>query len=121
FAIECSIDDGPAEQFHALNLFVANGRTSGGGIEVAPRAELADGRFDLVVIRDGSPLELATLTADYFLTSFLDNDLVVWRQCRTLQIISREPLPFSADGDVLGDAPARFETRPAALRAVRGP
>ncbi|MBL8849144.1 MAG: diacylglycerol kinase family lipid kinase [Planctomycetaceae bacterium] len=120
FEIECRVDDGPAEQFRALNLFVANGRTSGGGVEVAPRAELADGMFDLVLIRDGSPLELATLTADYLLTSFLENDLVVWRQCRSLEVVAREPLPFSADGDILGNAPANFAIRPAAVRVVRG-
>jgi diacylglycerol kinase (ATP) len=120
FDIECAIDGGPVEQFRALNLFIANGRTSGGGVEVAPRAELADGLFDFVIIRDGTPLELATLTADYFLTAFLDNDLVVWRQCRSLEIVSQQSLPFSADGDVLGEAPASFAIRPGALQVVRG-
>ncbi len=104
-----------------LNLFLANGRTSGGGVPVAPAADLDDGFLDFVLIEDGTPLELASLTADFFLTSFLENNLVTWRRCRSVEIKAATPLPFSADGDVLGEAPARFEIRPDALRVVRGP
>jgi diacylglycerol kinase (ATP) len=121
FEIDCAFDGGRPERFRMLNLFLANGRTSGGGVPVAPAADLDDGFLDFVLIEDGTPLELATLTADFFLTLFLENDLVTWRRCQSVQIVALTPLPFSADGDVLGEGPARFEIRPNALRVVRGP
>jgi diacylglycerol kinase (ATP) len=121
FEIDCSFDGGEPERFRMLNLFLANGRTSGGGVPVAPAADLDDGLLDFVLIEDGTPLELATLTADFFLTSFLENDLVTWRRCRSVQIDAVTPLPFSADGDVLGEGHAQFEIRSDALRVVRGP
>ena len=121
YDIACSFDDQPAEQFRVLNLFLANGRTSGGGVTVAPEASLDDGLLDCILILDGTPLELASLTADYVMTSFLNNELVVWRRCRSVRISAVQSLPFSADGDVLGDAPATFTVQPGALRVVRGP
>jgi len=121
FDIDCSFDGGAPERFKMLNVFLANGRTSGGGVAVAPAADLDDGFLDFVLIEDGTPLELATLTADFLLTSFLENDLVTWRRCRSVQIDPVQSLPFSADGDVLGEGSARFEMRPGVLRVVRGP
>lgn len=120
YDMECAFDGGPPERYAALNLFVANGRTSGGGIAVAPEADLADGLLDVVLVQDGDPLELAALTAGLLLSRFLENELVVWRRCRTLRVTGARGLPFSGDGDVLGEAPAEFRVLPAALRAVRG-
>jgi diacylglycerol kinase (ATP) len=121
YEIECRFDGGPPEHFEVINIFVANGRTSGGGIPVAPEANLSDGLMDVVLIRKGTPLQLASLTADFLFTSFLINELVVWRKCRSVEIASVHPLPFSADGDVLGYAPGKFIVRPGAVRVVRGP
>ncbi len=51
----------------------------------------------------------------------------VRRQCRIRSVATGsgsskvQPLPFSADGDVLGEGSARFEMRAGVLRVVRGP
>lgn len=120
YEMECAFDGGPVERHAALNLFVANGRTSGGGVAVAPEADLSDGLLDVVLVKDGAPLELAALTAGLLLSGFLENDLVVWRRCRALRVVGPRGLPFSGDGDALGEAPAEFQVLPAALRVVRG-
>jgi diacylglycerol kinase (ATP) len=65
FGIKLAIDDEPPIDVQALNLFFANGRTSGGGMTVCADACLNDGQLDLLVIRDGTGLDLATLTVDY--------------------------------------------------------
>jgi diacylglycerol kinase (ATP) len=120
YEMECVFDGGAPERYAALNLFVANGRTSGGGVAVAPEADLADGLLDVVLVQDGAPLELAALTAGLLFSRFLENDLVVWRRCREVRIAGPRGLPFSGDGDPLGEAPAEFRVLPAALRVVRG-
>jgi diacylglycerol kinase (ATP) len=120
YEMEYVFDGGPVERYAALNLFVANGRTSGGGVAVAPEADLADGLLDVVLVQDGAPLELAALTAGLLFSRFLENDLVVWRRCREVRIAGPRGLPFSGDGDPLGEAPAEFRVLPAALRVVRG-
>ncbi len=115
----CSGDPGP-RRLRALNVFVANGRTSGGGLPVAPDARLDDGLMDVVLIRDGDALDLAGLTADYLLSDYRDNELVVHRRCRAIRIAAKPPLPLSIDGDPQPPGNMTIRVIPAALNAVRG-
>ncbi|MBX3443944.1 MAG: hypothetical protein KF774_16165 [Planctomyces sp.] len=120
FEIDLSIDGGPPERIAALNLFFANGRTSGGGLEVSPEARLDDGRLDLLAIREGTALDLATLTLDYVFTDFRANELVVCRQCRRIDVRAFPEIPMTADGDALEPGDFSVSVLPAALRVVRG-
>lgn len=118
FDIRLSVDESPPESLQALNLFLANGRTSGGGLSVSPRAELDDGLVDVVVIRDGEPGEIVGLTAEYLLSDYLEHDLVEFRRGRRVRIESATPLPLTADGDSIGETPVEVEVRPRALRVL---
>jgi diacylglycerol kinase (ATP) len=120
YDIQLHCDGDPPVQCDALNLFVANGRTSGGGMVVSPDARLDDGLLDLLVIRDGSAFDLASLTVDYLLTDYRKNDLILYRRCRRLTIASTPPLPLSADGDPVDSSSFSLETHPHALLTVRG-
>ena len=42
----------------ALNVFLANGGNSGGGLTVSPHAQVDDGLIDLVLVREGEPEKL---------------------------------------------------------------
>ena len=65
YDIKVCFDDRQPEQFSALNVFVANGRTSGTGLQVAPDASLEDGLLDVVIVLDCEPIEIAGLAADF--------------------------------------------------------
>ncbi len=120
FQLTLEADDDPPVKVEALNLFVANGRTSGGGMTVCSDAELDDGRVALLVIREGSGLDLAALTLDYLTSDVRDNDLVLHRRCRTIRVSCPTTLPLSADGDAIKSSQFTVTVRPGAIRAVRG-
>lgn len=127
FELEIAIDDEPSERFEALNVFCANGRTSGGGLTVSDSALMNDGLMDVIIVRDGPPLEIAGLTAEYFLSDFREHELIEFRQARSVRIESSVDVPVSIDGDyferkslslmverqqlpvLLGDEPAAFD------------
>ena len=49
-----TFDDGPVTEQAVYTAAIANGRFFGGGMKIAPEAELDDGRFDVVLIGDVS-------------------------------------------------------------------
>ncbi len=118
YRIEVRCDDGPTESFDALNLFIANGRFSGGGLVVSPEAELADGMVDLVIIRDGDAGEIASLTSQYWVADYLEHELTVFRRAQQITITADPPMPLSADGDEVGHTPVTVTVKPQALRVV---
>lgn len=114
-------DDGPPQHYSALNLVLGNGRFSAGGLRVAPHANPEDGLLDVIIIRDGSPVDLMNVAAHYLLDDYVQSDLVVLRRARRVSIEAEPPIPFSADGDVLGHEPVTFTVHPGALPIVVGP
>lgn len=120
YRVTIGFDDQAPETFKALNVFIANGRCSGGGLPVAPDAELDDGLLDIIVVLDCSPIDLARLAAGYVLSDYRENENVVFRRAKNVSIRSNPPLSLSADGDVLTDAPVQFRILPGALQAVTG-
>lgn len=101
-----------------LAVVVANGRRLGGGIPVAPRAEVDDGRLDLVAIRGDVPARVPLTVARLLGGRHLDAPGVVWRRGRSIEIRARDPMSFNGDGQPLGSGPASFRVLPGALRVV---
>jgi diacylglycerol kinase (ATP) len=105
-----------------LNIAVANGRTAGGGLQVAPIANPEDGWLDVVVVRYESPMELADVAARFLVGAYLDSEHVVHRRVRHLRVNSRPGMWFNLDGELLTNEPlVSFTVRPRALRVVVGP
>lgn len=113
FDVRLTLDD-EREELSILNLFVANGRTSGGGLSVAPDSRFDDGLVDVVAILDGSPTDIMALAKDYMLADFLKHPLVLHRQVSHVRVESRDPMPVTVDGDIVTEGP--FEVRVDARR-----
>lgn len=120
YDLQVQCDGGEVARYAALNVFLANGRTSGGGMTVAPEARIDDGLLDLIIVQDGTALDLAALTADYLLSDFRSNPLVLHRQCRKVRISASPPMPISTDGDPQSGSELTVEVESGALRVVRG-
>jgi diacylglycerol kinase (ATP) len=121
FNARLQFDDGREEVVAALNVIVANGRTSGGGLQAAPHANPEDGLLDVLVVLDGSPIDLAVLAARFVVSDYVQSDLVLFRRARRVSINSRPALRFSADGDWITEQPVTFEVLPGALPVAVGP
>jgi diacylglycerol kinase (ATP) len=116
-----SYDGGPHEVAEAINVIVANGRTVAGGVRVAPLANPQDGLMEVIVIKRGSVLEMATVAARVVAGGYLDSPHVVHRRARRVEIVSEPGMWFNVDGELLTQEPITFEIVPGALDVIVGP
>ncbi len=118
FEIELKRPELPAQTIKAVNVVVANGRTVGGGYEVAPDANPQDSLMDVVVVHPAPATSLAAIAARLFAGDYTQADEVTHFRTRELSVRSTPPLPFTIDGNLLGDLPVRFRVLPRALRMI---
>ena len=106
--------DGRASWHGVLEAVVCNGPWYGWGFEVAPGANVDDGKLDLVIFGDSRPRVLREIVA-----SAIARDRPArgrrYRGRRITFSSSRE-LAVHADGVVVGTLPQTFTVRPRALR-----
>jgi len=114
-------DQGPEERYRALNLVIANGRTAGGGITVAPAADPRDGLMEVITVKNTTGPELIPLVLKLLAGDYRESGLVVHRQARRLTVSCGHPILFSMDGEPYRLREAHFRVRPAELRFVAAP
>ena len=114
-------DDAPPETVSALAIVVANGRTCAGGLRVAPLADLEDGLLDVMIIRHGTVLELAGVTARLAAGSIFESPHVIHRRGRRVHIESDPQMWFNVDGELITQEPATFTVVPKMIRVTVGP
>ncbi len=110
------------EDFYDGEFFVvavANGRSFGGGMHVAPRASIDDGLADVVVV---PPIPLWQFP--YRMPQFLAGRHLEWPSVRFVRArsVRIEPHgqmpPFDTDGETLASGPATIRVLPEALRVL---
>ena len=118
--VSISVDDGaPIEAKMAL-VAVANGRFFGGGMMIAPDAELADGQFDIVILRAAGKLGLIRDIRLLYGGRPRNHPAITILRGRKVVV---EPLGdkdkngalVDIDGESPGRIPATFEMLPGAL------
>jgi YegS/Rv2252/BmrU family lipid kinase len=115
--VRVRIDDGEARELDVLNVIVANGRFFGGGMQIAPRAEIDDGLFDVVTL-ELSAMASLKMTTDVYRGAHLDRPGVSWTRARKLEaepVSAGERVRIDLDGETPGILPATFELLPGAL------
>jgi len=100
------------------NFCVANARYFGGGMKIAPEANLSDGLFDVVAIGDLSALEILTNVHQLYLGTHLGLTNVHHAHARRVSVrnVDDEKVLLEIDGELVGTLPATFEILPRALR-----
>jgi YegS/Rv2252/BmrU family lipid kinase len=99
---------------------VANGRYFGGGMYIAPKAELDDGQFDVVVLGDLSPVDMIVNGPRIYSGTHLKLPRVSSRRCKTMRAepVDGDAVELDVDGENPGILPASFRILPAALDLV---
>jgi YegS/Rv2252/BmrU family lipid kinase len=110
--------DGHAQEVTGWLIAVANGPSYGGGMHVAPRASLADGLLDVIVIADIGKLEFLRTFPKVFTGRHIEHPAVAVHRAATVELDADRPLHVYADGEPAGTLPATFEVRPAALTVL---
>lgn len=104
-----------------LMVGIANGRTIGGGAELAPDAEPDDGLLDVVVATSVGPLARLGFGVALRAGEHVDRDDVRVVRGRTVRV-SGDAFPLNADGELSGPLTARTWTvRPGAWAALVPP
>ncbi len=119
-ALEVDGDTVPAVE--CVGLTLTNGRSCGGGLQVAPTADLEDGLLDLLVVERASKLALAGVAAQLRAGSVLESRYAHHGLGASVELSSDPPMPFNIDGELLGDVDeASFEVLPRELPVAVGP
>jgi diacylglycerol kinase (ATP) len=115
--------DGTAHRVKAVNIAVGNCRYTGGGWPATPKAKPKDGLLDVVVIETLGAGELFNLAPAVLAeSSYLDKEGVLFVRAKEVRVETQPPgLEFTADGEVIGNEPARFSVLPRALKVIVGP
>jgi len=107
-----SLDGGAWQTQRICNLVFANGRYFGGGMMVAPHAELDDGLIDVVSLGDFSLWEFIWHAQGLYAGKHLSLDKVWWRRAKTIRIESDIETWLDIDGDSPGRLPAEISVAP---------
>ena len=107
--------DDRVETGRILGVVVANGCYSGGGMRIAPQAELDDSLLDVLIAGDMGKLEMLKAFPKIYKGNHIDHPKVRMEKATSITIESRERVLVHADGELLGEGPVSFWLVPSAL------
>jgi diacylglycerol kinase family enzyme len=108
-------------RFTGYCVVAANSKAYGGGMFVAPDADLSDGEFDIVLIGEVGKLRFLGNLPKVFKGTHVDNDEVRVFRTPYLELSASRPFAIYADGERLTDLPASLRILPAALQVIAPP
>ena len=113
--------DGESVDRSVQSVVVANGQYFGGGMRVAPDAELDDGLFDVVIVDAMSRARSITSMPSLYRGSHVRRPGVEVRRGRVIRIEHRDrPLLFDVEGEQVGTTPATITCLPGAIALYAG-
>jgi YegS/Rv2252/BmrU family lipid kinase len=108
-------------RFSGYSVSVANSRAFGGGMFIAPDAELDDGEFDIVTVGEVGKLRFVGNLPKVFKGTHVEEDEVRVFRAPQLELTASRPFPVYADGEHLTDLPAALRILPRALSVLAPP
>jgi lipid kinase YegS len=103
-----------------LVAIVGNGRQTGGGIQVAPRACIDDGLLDVLVVRQISPTALLAAARELQQLP-ADGQYISYWQTPWLEVHPEEAIPVNLDGEPLSFTTVRYAAVPKAIQLIVPP
>ncbi len=97
---------------------IGNNRRYGGGMHIAPHAELEDGLLDLCLVKDVSRARLIYMFPTVFSGTHLSDPRVSYHQTRFVEIETEARAELFADGEFLSETPVRVDVLPQELEVI---
>jgi len=113
--------DGERTECFGYSVAVANSRAYGGGMFVAPNAQLDDGMFDVVLTAHIGKLRFLKGLPQVFKGTQIDNEEITTRRGAEVEVTADENFAIYADGEHLADLPAKLRVLPRALKVIAPP
>ena len=99
-------------------IVVANGKFAGGGMMLAPQAEIDDGLLDVTLTDGAGRFDVIKELARIGRGGLLKNPKVSQARAKEVKITSEEPMAIDVDGELVGYTPATIKILPGAVRFV---
>uniref|UniRef100_UPI0013004319 diacylglycerol/lipid kinase family protein n=1 Tax=Desertihabitans aurantiacus TaxID=2282477 RepID=UPI0013004319 len=111
--------DGEPRRLPAMLVAVGNGGYYGGGINICPDADPADGLLDITIVHPVSRPHLLAMLPLMYSRAFTRHPAVEQTRARRVELRHRDaagdPLPVMGDGEPVGSSPVVLEATPRAL------
>jgi len=109
------VTGGERKRLEGYFVDVANNSVYGGGMYIAPEAEIDDGKFDVVAITEVGKLRFLRGLRDVLKGAHIDKEEVTTFRASRLELDASRPFPVYADGDHLTDLPVSLKVLPRCL------
>jgi diacylglycerol kinase (ATP) len=121
--VRMTFDERPSDSTDLTinTVAVANGRYFGGGMFIAPQAELDDGLFDVVALGDMGMADFILRSRRIYAGTHLTMDKVSHRRAKVVRAEPADPaqvVELDVDGETPGLLPATFRVVPRALDLI---
>jgi YegS/Rv2252/BmrU family lipid kinase len=113
--------DGERTECYGYSVAVANSRAYGGGMFVAPNAELDDGLLDVVLTAHTGKRHFLKGLPQVFKGTQINNDEITLLRGAEVEVSADEDFAIYADGEHLADLPAKLHVLPRALKVIAPP
>jgi diacylglycerol kinase (ATP) len=114
----CSNGGAPGQFRPTMLAAIANTPSYGGGMKIAPKAKLDDGKLDLCILRAMDKLNLFCLFPTVYFGGHLISKKVEYDQTDLVRIETEAPFDVYADGEYVCRTPAEFQVVPEALQVI---
>jgi YegS/Rv2252/BmrU family lipid kinase len=104
FEVEITIDDLTWRE-RVMMVSVANAPFYGGGMKIAPDANMNDGVFDICIVQEISKLELLQQFPKVFKGTHIFHPRVLMKTGKKIRLVSDENREIFADGEYVGSLP----------------
>ena len=112
--MQLTLDD-TTQEIRAILCSIANTRSYGGGMWIAPNAEVDDGLFDVCIVGDTSIKEFFQAFPRVYKGTHITHPKVKIVRARYVRVEPAKPLPVLVDGEIIGCTPAEFVMHPQAV------
>jgi diacylglycerol kinase (ATP) len=106
------------EERKTVTVLISNGKYAGGGMMTTPHADLSDGLFDVLIVDNMTKADLLFSVPRIYNGTHLTHPKVLVKKVKEIKINSKDKICIQADGDIIGESPARFYVLPGALNLI---
>jgi len=100
YTLRVETEEGEIFEDKALMLNLGNNRISGGGYPTCPRADMTDGKLDVMFIQDCRPGTRLRLLQMVQKADHLKHPLVSYTQSESVTVTSEVPIAFHTEGEM---------------------
>lgn len=110
--------DGSTYESDGMLCTIANAPSYGGGMRVAPQAEIDDGVLDICFLKHAGRIEFLRAFPKVFKGEHVTHPKVRMFHAKRGRVETIPPMPILVDGEVIGETPVDFEIKPHIIKVM---